>query len=142
MKRIKISQFIGRQLSRLKLGQTYYSLVISSVSAFSLVSFAFPEINFLIIILIFPIILIGSFFVGYLLDKSNVTTMDIIKTVEIQNRYLNTVDYKNNDFRILQMKAIFRWMKSIQEKKPLTFDETEKDLKDFNKKWTPKKKSE
>ena len=111
---MKIAQFIGRQLSRLKLGQTYYMIVVSTVSAFSLVSFAFPDINFLILIFMFPLFLIGAFFVGYLLDKSNVTSMDQMKTIEMTARYLNTVDYKNNDFRILQMKSIFRWMKSIQ----------------------------
>ena len=137
MKKIKISQFIGRQLSRLKLGQNYYMIIMSTVSTFSLVSFAFPGINILIIIIIFPLILVGTFFLGYLLDKSNVTTMDIIKTVEIQNRYLNTVDYKNNEFRMFQMKSLFRWMKDIQEKKPISFEETEKDLKEFNKKWSP-----
>ena len=141
MRKIKMSQLIGRQLSRLQLGQSYYILIMSTMSALSLISIAFPTINILILIITFPLILLGAFIVGYLLDKTNVTTMDKIKTIEMSARYLNTVDYKNNDFRILQMKSLFRWMKAIQENKPLDFDETEKDLKDFNKKWTPPEKN-
>ncbi|GAG74366.1 unnamed protein product, partial [marine sediment metagenome] len=41
VKRVKSAHFIGRQLSRLKLGQSYYAIVVSSVSAISLISLAF-----------------------------------------------------------------------------------------------------
>ena len=61
--------------------------------------------------------------------------MDQMKTIEMTARYLNTVDYKNNDFRMLMMETWFEWMKSIQEKKPIDPDILKEKYKIFLKKW-------
>ena len=140
MRKIKIAQFIGRQLSRLQLGQTYYILVMSTISALSLVSMAFTNVSLLVLIFLFPLILLGAFFVGYLLDKSNITSMDKRKTIEMTARYLNTVDHKNNDFRILQMESMFEWIKALQENKPPNPDILKEKYKEFLKKWNPPEK--
>ena len=63
LKRVKSAHFIGRQLSRLKLGQSYYSIAVSSVSAISLISLAF-EISFWMLIILFPVLLLGTFVIG------------------------------------------------------------------------------
>lgn len=139
MEKYKLSQFIGRQLSRLKAGQMYYSIVVSTISALSLVSLAFPFISILIFIFLFPIILFGAYCIGYLMDKSNIISMDIIKTVEMQNRYLNTADFKNNDFRMLQMETMFEYFKALQENKPPDSDVLKEKYKRFLKKWNPPK---
>lgn len=139
MKTNKLSYFIGKQLSRLKLGQTYYSIIMSTIAALSLVSLAFPDISIMLIIIIFPIIFIGAFFIGYFMDKSNIVSMDALKSVDMSHRYLNVADLKNNDFRFLMMKAMFEWMKGIQENKPINFDDLEKEYKKFLKKWNPPK---
>ena len=135
MKKIKISQFIGRQLSRLKAGQSYYTIVMSTVSAFSLVSFAFPNINFLILIILFPLIFLGAFFVGYFMDKSNVVTMDQQKTIEMTHRYLNTADYKLNDFHITIMRVMGKWIKSIQNKETIDENILDNEINDYRKRW-------
>ena len=135
IKKIKISQFIGKQLSRLKAGQTYYMIVISTITALGIVNIAFPEINTWILIILFPIILFGAFLIGYFMDKSNVVTMDQLKTIEMTHRYLNTSDFKGNEFRISLIKAIFKWMESIQKGEPIDFKEFNIAYDKFVKKW-------
>lgn len=137
LKKIKITYFIGRQLSRLKSGQSYYSIVMSTLTVLSLVSLAFPEVSIIFLIVILPAILFGTFLIGLFLDKSNIVTMDHRKSVEMQSRYLNTADFKNNDFRIFMMTTMFKWMKSGQENKPINFDDLKEEYNKFLKKWNP-----
>ena len=49
MKKSSIKNFIGRQLSRLRLGQTYYSIIITTVGTISLVSFALKYLQNLLL---------------------------------------------------------------------------------------------
>ena len=118
IKRVKSAHFIGRQLSRLKLGQSYYSIAVSSVSAISLISLAF-EISFWMLIVIFPILLLGTFVIGYFMDIYNINTMDKLKANEIGNRYLTTSDMKSQEFQLLQTEIVLEALKAIQEKKQL-----------------------
>ncbi len=118
VKRVKSAHFIGRQLSRLKLGQSYYSIAVSSVSAISLISLAF-EISFWMLIVIFPILLLGTFVIGYFMDIYNINTMDKLKANEIGNRYLTTSDLKSQEFQLLQTEIVLEALKAIQEKKQL-----------------------
>ena len=118
VKRVKSAHFIGRQLSRLKLGQSYYSIAVSSVSAISLISLAF-EISFWMLIVVFPILLLGTFVIGYFMDIYNINTMDKLKANEIGNRYLTTSDMKSQEFQLLQTEIVLEALKAIQEKKQL-----------------------
>ena len=118
VKRVKSAHFIGRQLSRLKLGQSYYSIAVSSVSAISLISLAF-EISFWMLIVIFPILLLGTFVIGYFMDIYNINTMDKLKANEIGNRYLTTSDMKSQEFQLLQTEIVLEALKAIQEKQQL-----------------------
>lgn len=136
MKKFKLSKFIGKQLSRLKVGQSYYTIVMTTITALSLVNLAFPNINILILIILFPSILLGAFIIGYCMDKWNINTMDYQKSVEMSQRYLTTSDFKNNDFRMLQMEVMFEWLKLIQENKPLDFDVLKEKYRIFFKKWS------
>lgn len=142
MKKIKLSQIIGRQLSRLKAGQSYYMIVISTITTLGIVNLAFPEINLLILIFLFPFALFGAYLIGYFLDKSNVVTMDQQKTIEMTHRYLTTADYKNNEFRLLQMETMFEWFKALQENKPPNPDILKERYKEFLKKWNPPNRSD
>lgn len=137
MKRIKVSQFIGRQLSRLKAGQTYYMIGVSTMTALGIINLAFPRIDTWIIILLFPFLLFGAFIIGYIMDKSNVTTMDYHKSIEMTQRYLTILDHKNNDFRILQMEVLYDWFNSFQENKPVDPDILKEKYDEFLKKWNP-----
>lgn len=139
MKRSRIARFIGNQLSRLKAGQTYYMIIISTVTALGIVNIAFPAIDTWIILMLFPLVLLGAFIIGYLMDVWNVATMDHRKTIEMSSRYLNTADFKNNEFRILMMETMFEWFKALQEDKPVDLDVLKEKYKEFVKKWNPPK---
>jgi len=118
IKTVKSAHFIGRQLSRLKLGQSYYSIVVSTVSAISLISLAF-EISFWMLLLTFPVLLLGTFVIGYFMDIYNINTMDKLKANEIGNRYLTTSDLKSQEFQLLQTEIVLEALKAIQEDRQL-----------------------
>ena len=118
IKRVRSAYFIGRQLSRLKMGQSYYSIAVSTVSAISLISLAF-EISFWMLIIFFPILLLGTFLIGYFMDIYNINTMDKLKANEIGNRYLTTSDLKSQEFQILQTEIFLEALKAIQEDRQL-----------------------
>ena len=134
IKRVKSAHFIGRQLSRLKLGQSYYSIAVSSVSAISLISLAF-QISFWMLIFIFPVLLLGTFVIGYFMDIYNINTMDTLKANEIGHRYLTTSDLKSQEFQLLQTEIVLEALKAIQEKKQLDPEDLLKKYDLYFKKW-------
>ncbi|MFX0060066.1 MAG: hypothetical protein ACFE85_04845 [Candidatus Hodarchaeota archaeon] len=118
IKRVRSADFLGRQLSRLKMGQSYYSIAVSTISAISLISLAF-EITFWILIIAFPLLLFVAFIIGYFMDIYNINTMDILKSNEITHRYLTTNDLKTQEFQLLQTEIILDAIQAIQENKKL-----------------------
>lgn len=134
VKRVKSAHFIGRQLSRLKLGQSYYAIVVSSVSAISLISLAF-DITIWMLILIFPILLLGTFIIGYFMDIYNINTMDSLKANEISHRYLTTSDMKGQEFQLLQTEIVLEALKAIQEESQLDPKELLKKYDLYFRKW-------
>ena len=134
IKRVKTAQFIGKQLSRLKMGQSYYSIAVSTVSAISLISLAF-KITFWMLIIVFPIILLGAFIIGYFLDIYNINTMDTLKSNEITQRFLTTSDIKNQEFQLLQTEIILDAIKAIQEDKKLDPNDLLEKYKNYYRKW-------
>ncbi len=139
MKKSSIKNFIGRQLSRLRLGQTYYSIIITTVGTISLVSLAF-HIDFSVLIILFPIILFGAFLIGMLLDNSDISSLDYRKTNEMSSRFMNTTDRKNFEFQSLQTEIIVEALKNNRKNKEVDFEDILKQKKiDFYKKWNPQK---
>jgi len=136
MKKIKTQQFIGRQLARLKAGQSLYSIIMITITAISVFSFAF-QINIWIICILFPIALFGAFYIGYIMDKKNIVTADHIKTLEMYHRYLSVADIKVFEFGLLQIEAIFEWLKSMQEDKPLDDNILKRKWEEYFKRWSP-----
>jgi len=134
VKRVKSAHFIGRQLSRLKLGQSYYSIVVSSVSAISLISLAF-DVTIWMLIITFPILLLGTFVIGYFMDIYNINTMDKLKANEIGNRYLNTSDMKGQEFQLLQTEIVLEALKAIQEERQLDPKDLLKKYDLYYRKW-------
>jgi len=134
VKRVKSAHFIGRQLSRLKLGQSYYAIAVSSVSAISLISLAF-EINFWMLIVIFPVLLLGTFVIGYFMDIYNINTMDKLKANEIGNRFLTTSDLKSQEFQLLQTEIVLEALKAIQEERQLDPKDLLKKYDLYYRKW-------
>lgn len=138
MKKIKTAQFVGRQLSRLRAGQTYYVIATTTITALGIVKMAYPRIDTLVLIFLFPIMLLGAFVIGYLMDIWNVTIMDRMKNVEMSQKYVNIQDLKAYEFQLAMMGAFFKWIKSIQDNKPLDLGELEKEYKKFLKRWKPR----
>ena len=134
VKRVKSAHFIGRQLSRLKLGQSYYTIVVTSVSAISLISLAF-EISFWMLIVIFPVLLLGTFVIGYFMDIYNINTMDKLKANEIGNRFLTTSDLKSQEFQLLQTEIVLEALKAIQEERQLDPKDLLKKYDLYYRKW-------
>jgi hypothetical protein len=134
VKRVKSAHFIGRQLSRLKLGQSYYAIAVSSVSAISLISLAF-EISFWMLIVIFPVLLLGTFVIGYFMDIYNINTMDKLKSNEIGNRFLTTSDLKSQEFQLLQTEIVLEALKAIQEERQLDPKDLLKKYDLYYRKW-------
>ncbi|MFX1358545.1 MAG: hypothetical protein ACFFA8_14850 [Promethearchaeota archaeon] len=134
IKRVKSADFLGRQLSRLKMGQSYYSIAVSTISAISLISLAF-EITFWILILAFPLLLFVAFIIGYFMDIYNINTMDILKSNEITHRYLTTNDLKTQEFQLLQTEIILKAIQAIQENKKLDPKELLQKYDAYYRKW-------
>jgi len=138
--KMKISPFIGRQLSRLKMGIIYFTIGMTTFTAIGVLKIALPEINFWLIVLGVILVFLGTFFLGYLMDITNVNTMDYQKTVEMSHRYLTVLDEKNNDFRMFQMKVMGEWIDAVQENRPVDKGMLDREYKKFLKKWSPPKK--
>ena len=136
---MKLSRFIGKQLSRLKAGQSYYMIIISTITALGVLKVAFPDIEGWIIFALFPVALFGAFVLGYIMDKSNVVAMDHIKSVEMSYRYLSLADFKLFGFYKVMMKTMFKSIKAVQAGEPFDFDtEFDKEFKKYIKEWSPK----
>lgn len=127
--KIKSSRFLGKQLSRLKMGQSYYSILTSTVSAISLVSLAF-QINFLWLILVFPFLLLATYLIGYYLDIKNVNTIDRLKSNEMTHRFLNTSDIKNQEFQLMITEVLLSAISKGESFDPESLREVYQDYKD------------
>ena len=139
IKQVRSAHFIGAQLSRIKMGQSYYSIVVSTVSAISLISLAF-QISFWMLIVAFPILLFLTYIIGYFMDIYNINTMDTLKANEITHRYLTTSDIKNQEFQLLQTEIMLNAIKAYQDGENLDPKELLKKYELYFKKWkTPQK---
>jgi len=117
----RIAPFVGRQLSRFRMGQTYYAMILSTVNAVALVSLAFP-VEFWMLILLFPVLFILTFLLGYWMDKSNVTAEDSIKSQEMLFRYVNLADRKAQAFQLAIASVNIEAFKAAVEKRPFDTD--------------------
>lgn len=97
--KLKSSRFVGTQLSRLKMGQSYYAIIVSTVNAVSLLSLAF-HVSLLYLLLLFPVLLLGTYGVGYYLDKHDINAQDALKSIEMSHRFLSIADQKAQEFQL------------------------------------------
>ena len=137
IKKIFSAKFIGQQLSRLRMGQSYYSLFIASINAVMLVKIAYPVIEIEFILAIVPFLLLATVFIGYFLDRHNINSMDTLKSNEMAHRFLNTGDFKNQEFQLLQTKILLEALNSLKEGKKIEFTEIEEKYNTYVKKWKP-----
>jgi len=138
-KRIKSSDFIGTQLSRFKMGQSYYAVIVSTINAVSLVTIAFA-FEIWVLMLLFPSLLIGVFFIGYYMDKRNIFAKDVIKGNEMSYKFLLTSDYKLQDFNMVMTRAMLEVFTKISKNEPVDIDAFIKERYDeYVKRWEPKR---
>lgn len=116
--RFKNSNFLGEQLSRLKMGQSYYAILMSTINAISLISLAY-QIELMWLVIIFPVLLAGTLWIGYYLDRHNINTMDTLKSNEMANRFLNLGDIKAQEFQMLQTDILIQALTALQENRKI-----------------------
>ena len=129
------SPFIGRQLSRLKMGQSYYGIVVSTISAVSLIKLAF-DLDIYLIILMFPAFLLGAFTIGYYLDKKNINSMDQLKSNEMSQRYLNTGNIKSQEFELMMTEVLLEGFKAVQKGEAFDTSILRQRYSEYKRKWS------
>ncbi len=134
LKRLATSRFLGRQLSRLKMAQSYYSIITSTVTAVSTLSFAF-HIDLLWLLIIFPVLILATLVIGYFMDKHDITAEDSLKSNEMANRFLNTGDTKSQEFQLMQSQILLEALKMLQEKKTIDLGMLQKKYEAYAMKW-------
>ena len=87
------------------------------------------------LIIFFPILLLGTFIIGYFMDIYNINTMDKLKSDEIGNRYLTTGDLKSQEFQLLQTEIVLEALKAIQENNQLDPKDLLKKYDLYYRKW-------
>ncbi len=134
--KIKIfsSKFIGKQLSRLKMGQAYYAIAISTINAISLITLAF-KFEIWVLILLFPILLFSILVIGYYMDIKNIRTEDYIKADEMIHRSLLTSDCKTQEFQLILIKVVLNALQSIKDNKDINFDYAMEEYEKYKKRW-------
>lgn len=138
MTRIKFKAgFIGRQLSRLKTGQSYYTIIMTTINAISLVSMAF-EIDFIWLLLFFPGVIFATYLLGLFMDKRNIVSDDSVKANDMTNRFLNIADIKYQEFQLVQFSALLDALQSIQENKKVDKEKLLEYYSHYLDKWKPK----
>src|SRR6056297_600187 len=135
IKKIKDSQFVGRQLSRLKMGQSYYSLLMSTITAVMTVKFVYPQIQIELLIAGVPIALLGTLYLGYYLDQHNINSLDVLKSNEMTQRFLNTGDVKRQEFQLLQTELMYEAVKALKNNEDLDVSIIRKKYEDYVNKW-------
>ncbi|MFX0132106.1 MAG: hypothetical protein ACFFDN_00540 [Candidatus Hodarchaeota archaeon] len=136
--KINSSGWIGRQLSRLKMGQSYYIIVIQTITMISILTLAFAiGIHFAIIL--FFLFIFGALILGYYLDKKNINSREHLDMVNRQNRYYNYSNAKNQQFEMIKTKIFIKSIEKMTnailealDKNPISFDD---EIKEFEEKY-------
>lgn len=133
--RYKNSNFIGSQLSRFKLAMSYYAIIMSTISAVMLIKTAYPVFQIEIIILLLPLPVLLTLFIGYILDKKNISTMDTIKSNEMAHRFIMTSDKKAQEFQMIQTKMLLKALQCVKEGTDINLKELDETYLGYVDKW-------
>lgn len=94
---MKGSNFIGKQISRFKIGLVYLTTITSTITAVSVFKIALNLPDWLLFALL-PFFILMGFGLGYFFDKTDIITSDYRKSIEMSHRQLNTQDKKQQYF--------------------------------------------
>jgi hypothetical protein len=131
---MQLSKWLGRQSARLKQGIIYFNIIVSSITVVSLVKIAF-NLDVIGMTILVPVLLISSWFIGWILDKKDVVTEDLRKTTEMNARYLSMADEKANRFTIMNtavLLSIFGNLEVSEAKQML-----ESEYQKYRQSWLP-----
>ena len=135
------SSFIGKQLTRFKLGMSYYTLLMSTISAAMLFKQTYGFVELEIIIAIIPFLILFTILIGYILDKSNINSQESLKANEMTHRFLLTSDLKGQAFQLMQTKALIKALEDMKNGKSLNLENIDSEYKKYMKQWmSPDKK--
>lgn len=134
----KKANFLGRQIARVRRGILYASIIMNALNTSSLIIMAFA-IDISYAILLIPAIILMIFMIGFVMDKSNINSYDMIKDNDMSCRYLLTSDVKNFEFQKLTTEILLLGMSKMMKNEVFDF-EKEFAIKydEFIKKWSPK----
>ncbi len=142
LKKFRDSKFIGQQLSRLKMGQSYYTLLMSTITAVMTIKFVYPNIQLEWLIAGIPVALLGTFYLGYYMDQHNINSLDVLKSNEMTHRFLNTGDMKNQEFQLLQTRLMFEAIKALKNDEDLDVNIIREKYQEYVDKWQYSKEIE
>ena len=135
-KNIIKSDFIGRQLGRFKMGMSYFTLMMVALNMAMNLKQNYYNLQLEVILLIlFPILLFGTLFIGYVLDRSNINSQESRKSNELAHRYLLTSDFKSQAFHLMQTKILLTALKNLKEGKSIDFDQMEEEYNKYLDEW-------
>jgi len=132
--KIRTSNFIGKQLSRFKMGMGYYTLAMSTITAAMLLKTNY-EIEIEWIIAFVPVMFLATIFLGYLLDTLNINTQDLRKSNEMTHRFLLKSDRKNQEFQLMQTRFLVEALQTLKEGKEINLNNLEEKYAQYQKEW-------
>ncbi len=132
--KIRTSNFIGKQLSRFKMGMNYYTLAMSTITAAMLLKTNYEiEIEWLIAFV--PVMFLGTIFLGYLLDTLNINTQDLRKSNEMTHRFLLKSDLKSQEFQLMQTRFLVEALQAMKEGKNIDLSALDDKYEQYQKEW-------
>ncbi|MHA1584094.1 MAG: hypothetical protein ACTSWL_02475 [Promethearchaeota archaeon] len=135
LEKVKKSDYVGKNLSRFKMGMSYYTLFMSTVTAAMTMKFVYEDIQLEWIILAVPVLLIGTVFLGYFLDRMNVSTQDQRKSNEMTHRFLLTSDLKSQQFQMMQTQILLQAMQDLKNGNDVRLKSLEDAYKKYRENW-------
>ncbi|MCK5343024.1 MAG: hypothetical protein KAR20_06455 [Candidatus Heimdallarchaeota archaeon] len=132
--KIRSSNFIGKQLSRFKMGMGYYTLAMSTITAAMLLKTNY-DIQIEWIIAFVPVLFLATIFLGYLLDTLNINTQDLRKSNEMTHRFLLKSDRKNQEFQLMQTRFLVEALQALKEGKDIDLSVLDEKYHQYQKDW-------
>lgn len=130
------SNFIGRQLSRFKLGMSYLTLGMSSITAVMTTKEVYGDLQIeTILAILLPVAVFGTIMLGFFLDKFNISSQDQLKSNEMTHRFLLTSDIKTQEFQMLQTKMLLAALQNLKDGRDINSGELLSMYDDYLLKW-------
>ena len=114
---------------------SYYAVGMSSITAVMTFKTAFPTVEFWWIAILVPVAIIGAVLLGYYLDKSNVSTLDMRKTNETTHRFLLTSDQKSQEFQMIQTETLLQALAQLSKQEEIDLNLLKDKYSEYHSKW-------